>query len=218
MPRNWEALANAPDCIYQTDDFKRAMYQIVCQQCLYLRNQTQAVSYRLISEFRTEISEALDLMGLKLRFNDEREFCCVIQSVARYQAMTLHETLFLLVLRQAYHLRASVGDLNTYGDAIYSIPELEELYAEMTGRDLNAKGAPSLRDALKATQQHGIAREEKSPEDDPQPYVIAILPGIAEILDENAVNRFGANLKASLVGLDMESDDEEASAQEGIEP
>lgn len=215
MPRNWDAIANAQDCIYQSDDFRRAMYQIVCQQCLYLRNQTQAVAYRLISQYRSEFREALDLMGLKLRFNDAREFCCVVQSVARHQAMTLHETLFLLALRQAYHLRASVGDLNQHGDAIYAIPEFEELYAELTGRTLNAKGTPSLRESLKAAQQHGIAREEKTTADDPQPYEIVILPGIAEILDENAINRFGANLKASLVGV--EADEDEADVPEGAE-
>lgn len=202
MPRNWDAIAEAGDCIYKPDDFRRAMYQIVCQQCLYLRNPKQAVAYRLIAQYKSHFVEALDLMGLKLIHNAVREYCVVTQSVARHQPMTLHQTLFLLALRQAYHVRANAGDLTPMGDAHYSIPDFEELYRELTGRDLQATGMPALRDALREAQRHGLAREEKAPEGDPQPFVIAILPGIADVLDEEAINRFGANLKAMLIGVD----------------
>lgn len=215
MPRNWDTIAAADDCIYKPDDFRRAMYQIVCQQCLYLRNPQQAVAYRLIAQYKSHFVEALDLMGLKLIHNPAREYCVVTQSVARHQPMTLHQTLFLLALRQAYHVRANAGDLAAMGDAQYSIPDFEELYRELTGRDLQAKGIPPLRDMLREAQQHGLAREEKAPEGDPQPFVIAILPGIADVLDEQAINRFGANLKATLIGLDKTSNEvqEEEEAQ-----
>lgn len=209
MPRNWDTIAAADDCIYKPDDFRRAMYQIVCQQCLYLRNPQQAVAYRLIAQYKSHFVEALDLMGLKLIHNPAREYCVVTQSVARHQPMTLHQTLFLLALRQAYHVRANAGDLAAMGDAQYSIPDFEELYRELTGRDLQAKGIPPLRDMLREAQQHGLAREEKAPEGDPQPFVIAILPGIADVLDEQAINRFGANLKATLIGLDKTSNEEQ---------
>lgn len=32
--------------------------------------------------------------------------------------------------------------------------------------------------------------------------MIAILPGITDVLDEEAISRFGANLKATLIGVD----------------
>lgn len=216
MPRNWDTIAAADDCIYKPDDFRRAMYQIVCQQCLYLRNPQQAVAYRLIAQYKSHFVEALDLMGLKLIHNPAREYCVVTQSVARHQPMTLHQTLFLLALRQAYHVRANAGDLAAMGDAQYSIPDFEELYRELTGRDLQAKGIPPLRDMLREAQQHGLAREEKAPEGDPQPFVIAILPGIADVLDEQAINRFGANLKATLIGLDKTSN--EVQEEEEVQP
>lgn len=202
MPRNWNVITDAEDCIYEPDDFRRAMYQIVCQQCLYLRYPQQAVAYRLIVEYKPHFVEALDLLGLKLFHNAAREYCVVTQRVARHQPMTLHQTRFLLALRQAYHVRASAGDLTPMGDAHYSIPDFEELYRELTGKDLQATGMPALRDALRDAQQHGLAREEKAPEGDPQPFVIAILPGIADVLDEEAINRFGAHLKAALMGAD----------------
>lgn len=216
MPRNWDTVAAAEDCIYKPDDFRRAMYQIVCQQCLYLRNPQHSVAYRLIAQYKSHFVEALDLMGLKLIHNPTREYCVVTQSVARHQPMTLHQTLFLLALRQAYHVRANAGDLTAMGDAQYSIPDFEELYRELTGRDLQAKGTPPLRDTLREAQQHGLAREEKAPEGDPQPFVIAILPGIADVLDEQAINRFGANLKATLIGLDTTSTTEQE--KEEIQP
>ena len=216
MPRNWDTIAAAEDCIYKPDDFRRAIYQIVCQQCLYLRNPQQAVAYRLIAQYKSHFVEALDLMGLKLIHNPMREYCVVTQSVARHQPMTLHQTLFLLALRQAYHVRANAGDLAATGDAQYSIHDFEELYRELTGRELQAKGIPPLRDMLREAQQHGLAREEKAPEVDPQPFLIAILPGIADVLDEQAINRFGANLKATLVGLDTNSNG--ALEEEEVQP
>lgn len=216
MPRNWDAIADAEDCLYEPDDFRRAMYQIVCQQCLYLRNPLQAVAYRLIAQYKPHFVEALDLLGLKLIHNAVREYCVVTQHVARHQPMTLHQTRFLLTLRQAYHVRANAGDLTTMGDAHYSIPDFEELYRELTGRDLQAMGIQALRDALRDAQQHGLAREEKPPEGDPQPFVIAILPGITDVLDEEAINRFGANLKATLIGVDTTST--EAGDEEEMQP
>lgn len=164
MPRNWDAIADAKDCLYEPDDFRRAMYQIVCQQCLYLRNPQQAIAYRLITQYKPHFVEALDLLGLKLIHNAVREYCVVTQRVARHQPMTLHQTRFLLALRQAYHMRANAGDLTTMGDAHYSIPDFEELYRELTGRDLQATGMPTLRDALRDAQQHAASHARRRPQ------------------------------------------------------
>jgi hypothetical protein len=197
MPRNWEALADASEGLYKVEDFQQALYQLVTQQCLYARHQHQSFAYRLISRYRSEFKEAADLMGLKLNFSDRLSFCYVVQDVGRPQLMDLKETMFLLTLRQIYHLRANAGDLTPEGDAIVELPELQEGYRQLTGRDLDTSRAP-MEALLKSTKRHGLARIGETEANDAQPYTVIILPGIAEVLSEYAVSRFGAALKASL--------------------
>ena len=62
MPRDWNALAANSDGLYESSDFKHAMYQLVVQQCIYLRQRDQAVAYRLISAHRDAFAEAVALM------------------------------------------------------------------------------------------------------------------------------------------------------------
>ena len=200
MPRTWESLTQSTDGDYVVDDFKQAFYQLVTQQCLYARFVQQGVAFRLISRYRTEFKEAADLLGLQLAFNDRLEYCYVNQAVARHSPLDLQETMFLLVLRHAYHLHASAGDLTPEGDAVISIPELQETYKGLTGRDLETR-TQVLKAQLKSAQRNGLARTADADDGDGQPFAIAILPEIADVLSEHAVNRFGAHLKASLIDV-----------------
>lgn len=197
--RSWESLAQTSEGLYEPDDFRHAFYQLVVQQALYLRFTHQSVAYRLISRYRAEFKEAADMLGLRLSFNDRLEYCYVVQDSGRFAPMNLQETMLLLVLRQAYHQRASAGDLTDEGDAIISIPELQELHKQLTGRDLDV-GSQALKAQLKDAQRHGLARPVDAPDGDVQPFSVAVMPAIADILSEHAVSRFGANLKASLMG------------------
>jgi len=197
--RSWQQLADSTDGDYEVDDFKKALYQLVVQQCLYARFSQQSVAYRLIARYRKEFKEAADLLGLSLALNDRLEYCYVIQDVARHTPMDLQDTMLLLVLRHAYHLRASSGDLTEDGDAIISIPELQETYKGLTNRELDVK-TQQLKTSFKMAQRHGLARLVDAPEGDVQPFVVCILPGIADVLSEYAVGRFGAHLKAALLG------------------
>lgn len=198
MPRNWNSAAEASNGLYTPDNFKQAMYQLVTHQCLYSRIIAHGVSYRLISEYRDEFEEALALMGLRLGFNDRLEFCFVTLENVKDTPMDKQETLFLLVLRQLYHTKGSAGDLTPEGDALVSVPELVTTYHSMTGEELESK-SNIIRGLVKAANRKGLARIQEKPENDPQPFAIVILPAIAEVLSENAINRFGAALKASLV-------------------
>lgn len=200
MPRDWNQLAASTDGMYQVQDFRRAMYSIVIQQCLYLRQREHAVAYRLIAAHRAEFSEALALMGLRLGFSPRYEFCYVAQDEGAQSQLDLHDTLFLLVLRSIYHTRAGMGDLNENGDAIVDIAQYEESYKALCQRDPDLRN-DVLRAQLKMANRHGVARAVDAPDGDPQPFVIAILPGIAEVLSEHSLNRFGAELKARLALL-----------------
>lgn len=198
MPRNWNSLAESTKGLYTTDNFKQAMYQLVTHQCLYCRFITHTVSYRIISEYRDEFEEAVALMGLRFGFNDRLEFCFVMPESVKDSPMDIQETLFFLVLRQLYHSKGSVGDLTPEGDAVVSVPELVTTFHSMTGRELESK-ANIIRGLVKSASRKGLARIQEKPENDPQPFAILILPAIAEILSENAINRFGAALKATLL-------------------
>lgn len=201
MPRNWNDLAESSGGTYTVDDFKQALYQLVVGQCLYARFRRQAVSYRIISTYRKEYKEASDLMGLTLVYKDEQEYCLVRQDVTKLASMDIQETRFLLALRKMYHLRGNSGDLNEHGEAVVGIEEFETVFKELTSQELG-KGGGDLRNLLKSAKSRGLAMEdtENLSDGDPQPFAIAILPSIADIFSEQAIDRFGASLKASLVG------------------
>jgi hypothetical protein len=57
---------------------------------------------------------------------------------------------------------------------------------------------------LKVAKSRGLAMENTDglDEGDGQPFAISILPAIADIFSEQAIDRFGASLKASLVGVE----------------
>ncbi|MFA9440830.1 DUF4194 domain-containing protein [Uliginosibacterium sp. sgz301328] len=197
MPRNWDQIAESTEGKYVPSDFKQAMYQMVVGQCLYARFQRQAVSYRLISTYRKEFKEALDLMGLELGFNDSLQYCYVRQDTSKLIPMDLQETFFLVTLRKLYHSRASVGDLTAEGDARVGIEEFETHFKELAKRDFDKRGG-SLRELLKASKAKGLAREIEPEDGDPQPFAISINPGIVDILSEYALNRFSADLKVEV--------------------
>ncbi|MDB5761839.1 MAG: hypothetical protein JWQ21_834 [Herminiimonas sp.] len=208
MPRNWSELADSSDGTYAVDDFKQALYQLVVGQCLYARFRRQAVSYRIVSTYRKEFKEAADLMGLTLVFKDEQDYCLVRQDVTKLAAMDIQETRFLLTLRKLYHMRGSVGDLNEHYEATVSIEEFETVFKELTKQDFG-KGGGDLRTMLKVARSRGLAMEdiEGVSDGDPQPFAISILPAIADIFSEQAIDRFGASLKASLVGIEPKEND-----------
>lgn len=199
MPRNWRSLAEASDGIYTVDDFKQSLYQLIVHQCLYARFNQQSTAFRIISAHRRDFEEAVELTGLRLGFNERLEFCYVVPEVVKHTPLDTQDTLFLLVLRQLYHLRGSAGELSDEGDAVVGVEELVTTYRSMTGRTLETKNQSVVKGLVKAASRCGLARLIDTPEGDPQPFAIAILPAIAEVLSEHAVNRFGAHLKSSLI-------------------
>jgi len=211
MPRDWNAMAERSEGTYEPNDFKHAMYQLVVQQCLYLRQRDQAVAFRLVSAHREAFGEALSLLGLRLGFNDRLEFCYVVQETGVHSQLDLQETLFLLTLRQIYHAHANAGDLSPEGDTQVDIPEFEESYKSLCQREFEGR-SETLRALLKMASRHGVARAIDAPEGDPQPFAIAIWPGIAEVLSEHALSRFGAELKSRLIVTDAARAQEPGSA------
>jgi len=67
-----------------------------------------------------------------------------------------------------------------------------------------------MKNLSKMGQRCGLVKMIKPPENDPQPYYLAILPGVIDVIGEEAVNRFGAQLKSALIA-------EKASSESGEE-
>lgn len=197
MPRNWLSLAESTDGDYVVADFQQALHQLVTQQCLYARFLHQSVAYRLICAFRDDFQDAVALQGLRLGFKDKHQFCFVTQEVTKPQLMDKKDTQFLLALRQVYHLHATSGDLNELGEAHVGLVEFQEGYKALTGQDIDVR-TKSIEPLCKMAYRQGLARLVDTQDGDVQPHAILILPGIAEILSEQAIGRFGAALKASM--------------------
>lgn len=196
MPKSWAALADGSEGVYVENDFKQALYQLVCSQVLYARELNHSVAYGLISQYKTEFREAADLLGLRLEFNDTHRFCYVVPYVAKQQRMDTLETLLVLVLRRLYNDKGVSGNLDA-GEAVVSIDELVSAFRAATGRDL-PKSAVELKELILRQRRYGIAKPGEPSEGDPQPFTIVILPAIAELLSDSALSRLGAYQQAAV--------------------
>lgn len=215
MPKNWTSLAEESG-IYTTEDFQKAFHRLVTHQCLYARFHQQGSAYRLISRYRSAYTEAADLLGLSLEFNSQFEFCYVTPQVMVEPQISLQETRFLLTLRYIYHLKANSQEFTEDGDVIVDPKTFHDFFAELTGSSIDMSSITEMRELSKMGQRCGLVRTIKSPENDPQPYYIAILPGVMDVISEESVNRFGAQLKAALI-IDMQEVNQEEMVHEATE-
>lgn len=196
MPRSWKTVVDG-DETYTELDCQQAMSQLIHSQCLYLRHPRQGVAYRLISLYRKDFAEAVELMGLELGFNPDYSYCYVRQKAAKHPyPMELQESFFLLTLLKAYHMRASSGDLDDQGSAMLSIEDFDTLFKEVAKRDFDKRGS-ALKELLRSAKQQGLAAAIDPPDGDPQPFAIEILAGIADILTAGVLHRFGAEMKSA---------------------
>ena len=201
MPKNWSNAAFSSDGLYVENDFKQALYQIVCSQVLYAKEQNQAVAYALITGYRSEFREAADLLGLRLEFNEPYRYCYVVPCAGKPNLMDTTETLLLLVMRRMYHDKALTGDLEA-GEAHVSIDELISAYRASTKRDL-PKSAGDIKELILRARRYGVARLGPAPEGDPQPFIVMILPAIADILSDSALGRLGAYQQTAVELTDL---------------
>lgn len=196
MPSNWERIAEADDIYKDVNDFKQAAYQLITEQVLYESSNTQRKAYYIIQKHLGHFKDAVALFGLELFVNHSYRYCYVVPRDVRQVPLSLDETLLILVLRQIYHTRASKGDQETDGRVIVGIEDLKQTFKGSTGRELPA-GAGDLKDTIQSLRRYGIARTVDSEPGSIQPFDISILPGIEELVNENAVSRLGAYLVAT---------------------
>lgn len=209
MPITWDKVAQDDEVYRDVNDYKQAAYQLVTEQILYESNPAQRKSYRLARRHYNQFKEALALLGLDLFHNESYRFLYTVPREIRQVAVSLDETLLILVLRQLYHERASKGELEE-GRAIVAIEDLHQAFSSSTKRELPST-AVDLRSMIHQLRRYGIARTRDAEEGSLQPFDVVILPGIADVVNEAAVSKLGAYLTATnSVSLPQEVDDENA--------
>lgn len=195
MPKNWERCAQ-DDEIYRSErDYQSAAYQLVTEQVLYETDLRQRTAYHVINRHRGAFKEAVALLGLELFFNDDYRYCAAVPREVRMTPLSVQDTLLVLVMRLMFHDRAVRGELDM-GRAIVSIEDLLTTYKGKTGRELPSR-AGELRAAIDGLRRCGLARAIDAEEGSEQPFDIAILPAIAELVNEAAASRLTGFLDAS---------------------
>jgi hypothetical protein len=211
MPTSWESLAEASK-IYSEADFQSAGYQLLTEQVLYDAHGSQRVAYQLISKYRKPFREALDLVGVELRFDDQYRFVAAIPQQFRKIQLPLQDTLLILVLRRLYHDHMTRGEVDA-GSALVTIEELKAAYRAQTGRDDLPDQSAQLREALRQMQRFGFVRIIDAQSGSQQPFDIAVLPGIAELVNETALSKLAAHHSA----LTTRTSGESAASENGSE-
>ena len=89
------------------------------------------------------------------------------------------------------------------GEATISIPDLMSAYSAATNRELPSSTG-QLKELIQQMRRYGIAKIGPQIESDPQPFTIAILPAINEILNESTISRLGAYQNAILDTAELE--------------
>jgi hypothetical protein len=191
MSRYWEGLAERSDGLYKPEDFAAAAYRLICEQVLYYSDRTSKVAYSLVERYERDFAAALDAIGVDVRVNRQLRYVCAIPVHAKIGGATQEQTALVLTLRKLYDEGAHQGEMNDDGEVLCDLVELAERHRLETQRELPEKGR--LDALLRTIKRWGVARiadegdETTAASSVEQPYVIAIRPGIADVLGETAL-------------------------------
>ncbi|QDH70054.1 DUF4194 domain-containing protein [Marilutibacter alkalisoli] len=187
MKRSWATLSQLTNGVHTPQDFERAAYRLVTEQVLYSSDRRSRTAYHLVESWYDDFSAALEPLGIRLERNAHYRYVVALPSHAEGVAVTLDETLLVLVLRQRYDEAMRQGMVEEDGDVIVELPELQEAYPVLTGRQMPEIGA--LRILLRALRRWSLCRTEDCEPDDPQPFRILVRPAIVEIIGAQWLQR-----------------------------
>jgi hypothetical protein len=187
VKRNWQALAHASNGLYSVQDFERAAYRLVTEQVLYASDRSTRLAYALVEEFLADFAAALEPLGVRLLRNPHHRYVVALPVQADGVAVTLAETLLVLVLRQRYDEAVRQGRLEDNGEALVELPALQEAYPALAGRAMPEVG--ELRDLARTLKRWGLCRLVESEPDDPQPFHLRARPALVEIVGETWLQR-----------------------------
>lgn len=187
MKRSWTTLSQLTNGVYAPQDFERAAYRLVTEQVLYSADRRSKNAYHLVESWFDDFASALEPLGIRLERNAHYRYVVALPSHGEGVAVTLDETLLVLVLRQRYDAAMRMGQVEEHGDAVVELPDLQEAYPALTGRQMPDVGL--LRTLLRTLRRWSICRIEDCEADGAQPFRVLVRPAIVEIVGAQWLQR-----------------------------
>ena len=187
MSQYWDTLAARSNGQHTADEFETVAYRLVTEQVLYYSDRHSRAAYWIAERYERELRQALVPLGVVLKVNRQLHYVYASPSHAKSNTATTAQTLLALVLRSIYEESGRAGRLNSDGEVVCDLVELEEKFRLSVNRPLLSKG--ELDGLLKVLKRWGIAKKVVDPDDASQPFVIVIRPAIIDILNESALER-----------------------------
>ncbi|QSX75926.1 DUF4194 domain-containing protein [Lysobacter arenosi] len=219
MKRSWATLSQLSGGMYTPQDFERTAYRLVTEQVLYSADRKSRNAYHLVETYLADFAAALEPLGIRLERNAHFRYVTALPSHGEGTAVSLDETLLILVLRQRYDEGMRQGQVEDHGDVLVELPELQEAYQSLTGRELPETGA--LRSQLRALKRWSVCRTTECDPGDPQPFRILVRPAIVEIVGAQWLQRLDQH-NTDQNGTDQNSpqqdDDGQSVVEQAMEP
>ena len=187
MKRSWTQLSQLSGGTYIAQDFERAAYRLVTEQLLYSSDRTSRNAYHLVETYFADFGAALEPLGIRLERNAHYRYVVALPSHGEGTAVSLEQTLLILVLRHRYDAAMRQGQIEDHGEVIVELPELQEAYQALTDRPMPELGP--LRDALRMLRRWSVCKVVDCEADDPQPFRILVRPAIVEIVGAQWLQR-----------------------------
>ena len=209
MKRSWTTLSQLSNGVYAVQDFERTAYRLVVEQVLYASDRSTRLAYHLVEDHYDDFVAALAPLGIRVERNAHYRYVVALPAHAEGVAVTLDETLALLVLRQRYDLAMRQGEIEDQGEVVVELPELQEAWQALSGRAMPDTGA--LRTLARTLKRWGVCRLVDSEDDDPQPFHLRVRPAIVEIVGEQWLQRLDQHNLGDVEGDDGEGEDDAAA-------
>ena len=203
MKRSWAHLSQLSGDLYIPQDFERAAYRLVTEQVLYSSDRMSKNAYHLVETYFNDFAAALEPLGIRLERNAHYRYVVALPTHGEGTAVSLEQTLLILVLRHRYDAAMRQGQIEDQGEVIVELPELQEAYQAMTGRPMPEVGP--LRETLRMLRRWSVCKTIDCEPDDPQPFRIVVRPAIVEIVGAQWLQRLDQHNR----------DDEDGGNEEG---
>lgn len=199
--------AIARDSRFVEADYERAAYRLISHQVLSAMDKATRNDYFLVHQNLSDFVQVIAPLGVEIIHDSHYQYVVAKpRHVLNPHRANKQVTLMVLVLANIHHTVRFEGSEGEFGEAYVELPALQEAWEGLTGRPWLKHG--DLRALLAELDRWGIAAEQKTEADDPQPFRVVIHPAISAIVSKEWLHQLDAFRK------ETENDaDEEMSAE-----